>query len=446
MDRNEITKELQMPYTELQRYLIDKYGGAICDYFTSPECKSKNRKVTRTSEGLYCHHMDEDKGGNLGNSFQARLQPFEWQKKDRLVYCNILEHLILHIKIAVLRQKRSLEVPGEVANFFTTGGIFMICKEINDMFMNDGTQIPWKQKCFHKIAENYQDYIILLKALMNYIDAIYQGNKTENPFLSPGSKVHFSDKICEILKVPPQKDRFLLKLPSGEEKTFDSVVALGQFTYTDQTDIALRRMSSGYEAFYPEIYEEILQCNEDTLIQNWKNYLSNDFNGYGFPQYSSITLDKSFGSHNADEYISKALPMHCEATTDLRGKMPHFWKGSQIPVNANHLFYIVRIKASFSIKDGMEPFVRYREKDLLRCQNLFTVNENHNFNDCSWKILATSDIYDERSNKYISKYKLANSNVVAETVVVSLGKEDYLLFKECYSIRHLEILDGCYFC
>lgn len=446
MDSNEIIKELQMPYTELQRYLIDKYGGAICDYFTSPECRSKNRKVTRTSEGLYCHHMDEDKGGNLGNSFQARLQPFEWQKKDRLVYCNILEHLILHIKIAVLRQKKSLETPGEVANFFTSGGIFMICKEINDMFMNNGTQIPWKQRCFHKIEENYKDYIILLKTLMSYIDAIYLGNKTENPFLIPGSKVHFSDGVCEILKLSNKKDSFLLKLPSGEEKSFKSIVALEQFTYTDQTDIALRRTSSGYEQFYSEIYEEILQCNEDALIQNWKNYLSIDFNGYGFPQYSGIALDKSFGSHNADEYISKALPMHCEATTDLSGKMPHFWKGSQIPVHANHLFYIVRIKASFSIKDGMEPFVRYREKDLLRCQNLSRVNENHNFKDFGWEILSTSDIYDVKRNQYFSTYSFLNGDVVAATVIISLGKEDYFLFKERYSIRHLEILDGCYFC
>lgn len=322
----------------------------------------------------------------------------------------------------------------------------MICKEINDMFMNNGTQIPWKQRCFHKIEENYKDYIILLKTLMSYIDAIYLGNKTENPFLIPGSKVHFSDGVCEILKLSNKKDSFLLKLPSGEEKSFKSIVALEQFTYTDQTDIALRRMSSGYEQFYSEIYEEILQCNEDALIQNWKNYLSIDFNGYGFPQYSSIALDKSFGSHNADEYISKALPMHCEATTDLSGKMPHFWKGSQIPVHANHLFYIVRIKASFSIKDGMEPFVRYREKDLLRCQNLSRVNENHNFKDFGWEILSTSDIYDVKRNQYFSTYSFLNGDVVAATVIISLGKEDYFLFKERYSIRHLEILDGCYFC
>ena len=134
MERDEIYKELQMPYDELQQYLRNKYGGALYDYFVTPECKTKNKKVGRGMEGLYCHHMDEDKGGNLGNPLQARLQPFEWQKKERLVYCNVIEHLILHMKIAVLRQKDFLREPNDVIDFFTTGGVEVICRDINDMF------------------------------------------------------------------------------------------------------------------------------------------------------------------------------------------------------------------------------------------------------------------------------------------------------------------------
>ena len=182
MNRKEFKDELKMTYGELQSYLIQKYGGAKCDYFVNPECKSKNKKVSRTSEGLYCHHMDEDKGGNLGNPPQAKMQPFEWQKKERLVYCNILEHLILHMKIAVLRQKNMLETPQEIADFFTTGGIFMICDEINDMFMNDGTKVAWKKRCFEEIKENYEDYILLIKSFMNYIETDYKGNKMEPAF------------------------------------------------------------------------------------------------------------------------------------------------------------------------------------------------------------------------------------------------------------------------
>ena len=83
MNHEEIVKEVKMTYYELQDYLLKKYGPAKYDYFTKPECKYKNKNVSRTKEGLYCHHMDEDEGGNLSNPPQAKLQCFEWQKKRK---------------------------------------------------------------------------------------------------------------------------------------------------------------------------------------------------------------------------------------------------------------------------------------------------------------------------------------------------------------------------
>ena len=170
-----------------------------------------------------------------------------------------------------------------------------------------------------------------------------------------------------------------------------------------------------------------------------------DYQGYGFAQYADITLDESFGSRNADEYISKALPMYCEKMIDFKEKTPQFWKGEDVPKNARKLFYIVRIKTSFSLKEGMEPCVRYRERDILRTENIFAIDNNHNIKDRGWTILATSDIYDKKTDKYYSKYRDINGKIVAAAVTVSLGKDDYLLFKERYNIRYIEILDGCYF-
>ena len=147
MDRTEIYKELQMTYDELQQYLIEKYGGAVCAYFATPECKSKSKKISRTGEGLYCHHMDEDKGGNLSDPVGAINQPFEWQKKERLVYCNVLEHLILHIKIAVLRQKDVLEnLVNDIVNkdyHFDTGctGVKFVLPVLYD---NGYSQVAYK--------------------------------------------------------------------------------------------------------------------------------------------------------------------------------------------------------------------------------------------------------------------------------------------------------------
>lgn len=447
MNREEFKNELKMTYEELQCYLIQKYGSAKCDYFVNSDFKSKNRKVTRTSDGLYCHHMDEDKGGNLGNPPQAKLQPFEWQKKERLVYCNILEHLILHMKIAILRQKKMLETPIEIRDFFTTGGIFMICEDINDMFMFDGTKTPWKKRCFEEIKENYEDYVLLIKSFMKYIETDYKGNKTEPAFLVPGSKAYLSYGDCEILKISPRKDAFLLKLPSGEEKVLSSEVASSQFTYTDQFDLVIRMMASGYENFYTDIYKDIITYDNKNLIEECSKLFKIDYQGYGFAKYADIKLDESFGSLNADEYISRALPMYCENVPDIKEKNPRFWKGEDIPKNARKLFYVVRIKTSFSLKEGMEPFIRYRKRDILRenPENIFSLDNNRNLKDRGWTILATSDIYYKKTNKYYSKYIDIDGSIVDATVTISLGKDDYLLFKERYNIRYIEILDGCYF-
>lgn len=434
MNKEEIKNELGMTYEELQCYLVEKYGSAKYDYFHTTECKSKNKKITRTSEGLYCHHMDEDKGGNLGNPVQAATQPFAWQRKERLVYCNILEHLILHIKIAVLRQKKMFDTPRNIADFFTTGGIYWICEIINDMFMSDGTNVAWMKRCYEEIRENYEDYILLIKSLMNYIELSYQGDK-EPPFLVPGSWVHFSDCDCEIIKVSRKKDGILLRLPSGDEKSMISSLVSGQFTYKDQFDITMRKLSSGYESFYTQIYENIIEFDNKKKIEEYRNLIRIDFHGYGFLQYADIALDKSFEASNADEYISKALPMFCGKNIELSGTSPTFWRGKKVPRAVQKSFYIIRIRTSFSLKKGMEPCIRYRGRNRLVEENPFLIDDNHNLRDKGWTILTTSFFKKDINGKEIDGI-----------VTVSLGKDDYLRFRERYDIRYLEVVDGCYFC
>lgn len=59
-----------------------------------------NEKRSRSSEGLFLHHIDENKIANLSDLRVIRKNPFfSFQKRDRLVYCNYLEHLILHAAI-----------------------------------------------------------------------------------------------------------------------------------------------------------------------------------------------------------------------------------------------------------------------------------------------------------------------------------------------------------
>ncbi|WP_051437270.1 hypothetical protein [Williamsoniiplasma lucivorax] len=69
------------------------------NYFLDQEWTKKNTKITRGKDGLNIHHLDEDKAIMLSTSAFAQENPYDWQKAERLVYCNLLEHLVLHIKI-----------------------------------------------------------------------------------------------------------------------------------------------------------------------------------------------------------------------------------------------------------------------------------------------------------------------------------------------------------
>lgn len=98
---------LNMTYSQAVDYLLKKYGPGRDDYFREKsyqrflagEIKSIAKgKYARSSEGLYTHHVDENHAENLGNlKFIRHYQyPFSMQQRDRLVYADLIEHLILH--------------------------------------------------------------------------------------------------------------------------------------------------------------------------------------------------------------------------------------------------------------------------------------------------------------------------------------------------------------
>lgn len=439
MDKIEIINELNMTYYEMVDYLIQKYGGARYDYFSTPECKSKNPKVTRTDEGLFCHHIDEDKGGNLSQKGHAMRQPYEWQKKERLVYCNVLEHLILHIKIAVLRQRHPFSEPNDIPLFFTTGGIFMVCQTINDMFGNKGIKVQWRKKCFEEIRDNYQEYILLLATLVEYIKKDYIGSKQPGKWAVPGRKIKQNDGIYEILKISDDGMTVVMKSPLGKKFEIPYYKLNSKMRYADRIDESIRQMSFGFDKFYNEIYQDVVKYNNKSVVSEWRRILKVDYSGYGHKQFDKISLYcRDYGRYNADEYISKALPMYSDTEVDLEGKTCVFWDGGNFPKETETSFYIVRLRAAFDIKQGYEPFVKcYNDYRYIDDKKF----KNSNFLDMykQYSILKTSDIWDRENNRW---HRQTETELLP---TISLGREDFILFKERYDIRYIEILDGCYF-
>lgn len=163
MERAEFYKELEMNYKQLVEYLLNKYGPSKYDYFIKDNFKSKNTKVSRTKEGLFCHHIDEDKAIMLSDPSHAKNNPFSYQKADRLVYCNYLEHMLLHLKIieGPLNKDANIgELPG-------LGGIVnYLAPELNGFYTGYEIQRDYLKTAFSLVEENLDEYIVILKRLL----------------------------------------------------------------------------------------------------------------------------------------------------------------------------------------------------------------------------------------------------------------------------------------
>ena len=169
MNLQEYEKVKNFTYLEYCDYLQQKYGIGLCNYMS--ESWKKNSKVTRTKDGLYVHHKYEDHAIMLGNPEYAKKNPYEWQMKENLIYCDLLEHLLLHQLIceypAENKNKSEQVGIGGVVNF--------IVPELNDVYSGWVSKLTWQQNCHKVIINNKDVYLIILKRYKDFHD--------NNPFI-----------------------------------------------------------------------------------------------------------------------------------------------------------------------------------------------------------------------------------------------------------------------
>lgn len=162
LQNKELQKLLIVNYTDACKYLQEKYGIPKGNYFLKENCKSKNTKITRGKEGLFIHHIYEFSDNypminDLSKPNIAINYPFDYQLGENLCYCNYLEHLILHIKIWVMRsfQLNSINIED--------GIIHHLIPVLNDIYNNNyGNHQPWHEKAIELIKQDINDYLNLL--------------------------------------------------------------------------------------------------------------------------------------------------------------------------------------------------------------------------------------------------------------------------------------------
>lgn len=119
-------------------HLLEKYGAVGGDYFTPTF--SPNMTIKRADEGLYIHHIDEDKVANLSDYDVAKANSFDYQRADRLVYADLFEHILLHILI------------GEQNKGLGFGGAEVMFAYANDKIWEDADVLDiLKERCRNSI-------------------------------------------------------------------------------------------------------------------------------------------------------------------------------------------------------------------------------------------------------------------------------------------------------
>lgn len=111
--------------------------------------------------------------------------------------------------------------------------------------------------------------------------------------------------------------------------------------------------------------------------------------------------------------------------------LPKFWSGNFIPNEAlkDNMYYFVRIKTRFYIKDNYLPFIQVK-------------------GDLKYKgteSLEDSDVYNHENGQKFPYYIDKNGNIQQAKVELTLTMTDYQLIKEHYELVDFEIIDGCYF-
>ena len=152
-----------MTYEAYCDCLQAKYGIGRADYMT--KSFNKNQKVSRTSEGLVAHHKAEDKMIMLSKKDIAETCPYEWQQKENIVYCDYLEHLLLHVLICKYPSQDRIPL----ADVGIGGVIDFIVPELNDLYSGWVSDQAWRVNCHNRVIEDKDVYLEILKMFISYL-------------------------------------------------------------------------------------------------------------------------------------------------------------------------------------------------------------------------------------------------------------------------------------
>lgn len=158
---------LKLNYNEIIKYLKNKYGEIKKSYFHNNKNYQKNKSISRAKDGLFIHHIMENMYIELSSKECAKYAPWDAQLGENLVYCDWLEHLILHVKIVeeYMLDELLLSKDNEKLKIVGLGGIFnFIIPQLNDYYSGFRSNYQeWTNKLFYKVQNYKNEYLQIIK-------------------------------------------------------------------------------------------------------------------------------------------------------------------------------------------------------------------------------------------------------------------------------------------
>ncbi len=202
MNMTEYQEVKYMTYLEYCNYLQNKYGIGLADYMT--KSYNINPKCKRTKEGLVAHHKAEDKMILLATKEVAQICPFEWQQKENIVYCDYLEHLLLHVLICKYPSPEKMPM----ADVGFGGAINYIVPELNDLYSGWQTGQTWRKTCHEKVRNDKDVYLAILKDFIDFakenragftIDMLLKSSNQQYGLWSDKQNGNLYKEICNLV-------------------------------------------------------------------------------------------------------------------------------------------------------------------------------------------------------------------------------------------------------
>lgn len=223
---------------------------------------------------MECHHIDEDKFLYMTNedSIKAQRIPFEYHQKEKLVFCDVIQHAILHVLIA---KETSL-------TFGSTGYMVFLRPKIQDWYLDK--IIPQKSKhhitCYHKAYIKPEEASVLLGRMDKIL--FIEEEKNQQQKLEKIKNLIEEGNFKSLNNNSPKSEivRAMYNLKKMGASGYDYI--FNEFVYSEELE---KRV---FQPVAFELFERnIKEYNQDGILKNILLYISYIEGKIDYQEYSS---------------------------------------------------------------------------------------------------------------------------------------------------------------